>query len=77
MYVFYMYLWINYLWLYTGKAGWNGFDMFMNTLFTAPLYIIYHLITIFIAKSNKNKPLLYISITGLLLCIIHVSAVFS
>ena len=73
MYLFYTYLWINYLWLYTGKAGWKGFELFIDTLCTAPFYIGYHIVII--SKSKSNKWLLYISITGLILCIVHIAAV--
>jgi hypothetical protein len=77
MYLFYAYLWIDQEFLYDGKAGWRGFQMFMMTSLTAPFYIIYHLCTLFVARSQKNRQIIIISLIGLALCAIHLIAVFS
>jgi len=76
MYLFYVYLWAEYL-SYTGKPGWKGFTIFIITMYTAPLYFLYHVITIITTRLNKDKVLLVISITGIILCIIHCCFVFA
>lgn len=74
MYSYYLYLWEDFI-FYDGKAGWKGFGLFINTLATAPFYIIFHLAVFFISKSAKSKNNSIIGLTGLLLCFIHVCAV--
>ncbi|MFP5437456.1 MAG: hypothetical protein ACLGH8_06720 [Bacteroidia bacterium] len=68
MYGYYIYLWVDYLFLYDGKAGWRGFELFMFTCFTAPFYIFYHLYTLHHGIRYKYRHILTISFIGILLC---------
>jgi hypothetical protein len=74
MYLYYLYLWYNFL-FYDGKAGWKGFEIFMMTIFTAPVYFIFHLSVFFISRQAKAKKVMVISLIGIVLCIVHVCAV--
>jgi len=74
MYSYYLYLWIAQ-YFYTGKAGWKGFEIFMMTLFTAPIYLIYHAIALYFGITTKNKNIIMVTIGGILLCTLHIIAV--
>lgn len=77
MYGYYTYLWIDYLFLYEGKAGWSGFQLYMFTCFTAPFYILYLLLTLFSGIRHKNKRIIITSCTGIALCALHITAVLN
>lgn len=77
MYGYYIYLWVDYLFLYDGKAGWRGFELFMFTCFTAPFYILYLLLTLFSGIWHKNKRIIVISCTGIALCALHITTVLN
>jgi len=72
MYGYYGWLWYERLFMTENvKPAWAGFSLFMNTIFTAPFYIIFHLLAIY--KSwCFNKTIVYINIAGLLLCLLHI-----
>lgn len=76
MYMFYAWIWVDGIFLYDGKAGWKGFDLFMYTLFTAPFYILCHIIVIAHAWRENDKNIVKAHIAGLVLCGIHLIAVF-
>lgn len=77
MYMFYAYLWVNGHFFYFGKAGWKGFDLFIFTLFTAPFYILFHIAIIVFAWKEKERNIMKTHISGLILCVIHLIAVFA
>lgn len=70
MYAYYLYLWYEYF-FYEGNAGWKGYGLFMLTLFSAPLYIVFHLAAIVIFRSAGLKKSMRVSLAGLIACIIH------
>lgn len=74
--VFYAYLWLDKF-SYTGKPGWNGFNLFMMTAFAAPIIIIYHLVSIGYFIRHKDINAVIINLIGISLCLIHVTAVLS
>lgn len=76
MYLFYGYLWYGFI-FYQGKPAWQGFEMFMSTIFTAPFYIIFHLIAIFVSIKSGARKIMYLNMVGLALCNIHLVYVFS
>jgi len=75
-YMYYTYLWLD-KYLYTGKPGWNGYNLFIMTAITAPAFIFYHLLSIGYSIRNKEKSILIINVVGLVLCLLHVAAVLS
>ena len=77
MYLFYGYLWIDEHFLYTGKAGWKGFGMFMWTMLTGLFYILIHYTFIVLGWREKNKSMINVHLAGLILFAIHVMAMFS
>lgn len=54
MYLFYAYLWADFL-FYTGKPGWKGFYIFTMTAMTIPFYFIYYIILFIIAWLDKKQ----------------------
>lgn len=76
MYGYYLYLWYEYF-FYEGNAGWRGYGLFMQTLFSAPLYIIFHLAAIFIFRSAGLKKSMRVSLAGLIVCIVHICCVMA
>lgn len=77
MYGYYVWLWYERLFLSADvKAAWIGFSLGINTIFTAPFYIIFHLLAIYKSWRLENKIIFYINIAGLILCAIHLIAVF-
>jgi hypothetical protein len=74
MYLYYCSLWWEFI-FYDGKAGWKGFGLFITTLTTAPLYLIFHTIAILLARSSNNKRLLIANGIGILLLVLHCIAV--
>src|SRR4051812_23055404 len=78
MYAYYGYLWYERLFLsHDIKPAWIGFSLYINTIFTAPFYIIFHLLAIYKSRHMKNKAIVSMNITGLLLCIIHLAKLLS
>lgn len=77
MYLFYGYLWIDEHFLYTGKAGWKGFGMFLSTMLTGPFYFVIHTLFIFFGWLKENRKMMWTHIIGLVLLVIHAIAVFS
>lgn len=74
IFVFYAYLWLDKF-SYTGKPGWNGFNLFMMTAFAAPIIIIYHLVSIGYSLKQKDRYILTVNLVGLSLCGLHILAV--
>lgn len=74
---FYAWLWIDYLYLYNGKAGWRGFNLFMYTCFTAPFYAAFVLYCLYVAIITRNKNLLIIITGSALILSAHLIAVFN
>ncbi|MFD2601514.1 hypothetical protein [Flavobacterium suzhouense] len=73
MYLFYIYLWYDRYYMITNvKAAWIGYDLFIYTILTTPLYLIFHSIALFNAKGIENRKIAYLNITGIVLCIAHV-----
>ncbi|ALM49044.1 hypothetical protein AMR72_09175 [Flavobacterium psychrophilum] len=73
MYAYYCYLWYDRLFLsHNVKPAWIGFSLLLNTIFTAPFYVIFHILAIYKSWNTKNKTIVCINIIGLLLCIIHI-----
>lgn len=77
MYAFYGYLWIDEHFLYTGKAGWKGFDLFIWTMLTGLFYFAIHTLFIFFGWLKENKKMMRTHIVGLILFAVHVIAIFS
>ncbi len=77
MYAFYGYLWIDEHFIYTGKAGWKGFDLFMLTMLTGLFYFAIHTLFIFFGWLKENKKMMRTHIVGLILFTVHVIAIFS
>lgn len=77
MYMFYAYLWIDEHFFYVGKAGWKGFGMFFQTMFTAPFYFITHIGFIGLAWKEKEKKVIIVNCIGLALLFIHLIAMFN
>lgn len=75
MYLFYAYLWADFL-FYTGKPGWKGFYIFTMTAMTIPFYFIYYIVLFLIAWLDKDMMFLIQSLVGLLFGIIHLVLVF-
>ena len=74
MYTYYIWLWKDFI-FYDGKAGWKGFGLFINTLYTSPIYIVFHIAAYFIARSAGAKKVMMVSLAGMIACIIHICAV--
>lgn len=74
MYLYYCSLWYEFI-FYEGKAGWKGFGLFITTLTTAPLYLIYHAIAISLTRASTNKKVFIINGVGILLLVLHCIAV--
>lgn len=70
MYLYYCSMWYGNI-FYVGKAGWKGFDLFIITLFSGPLYLVYHIIIFLFSRSTSNKRLIIINNWGFALSILH------
>jgi hypothetical protein len=77
MYMFYAWLWVDEHFFYDGKAGWKGFGIFIETISTAPFYILLHIVVIAYAWKEKDNNIMKAHIAGLALCAIHLIAVFA
>lgn len=77
MYLYYGYLWYDRLFLsFDTKPAFVGFSLVLNTIFTAPFYIIFHLIVIYQSRALENRAIVYVNIAGLLLCMAHLIYLF-
>lgn len=77
MYMFYAWLWADDHFFYDGNTGWRGFGLFWYTLFTAPFYILCHIIVIGYAWRENDKNIVKAHVAGLILCAIHIVAMLS
>lgn len=77
MYLFYGYLWIDEHFLYTGKAAWKGFNIFILTILIGPFYFVTHTLFIFYGWLKENRKITLTHLIGLALLAIHAIAVLS
>ena len=77
MYLFYGFLWYDRFFEATdADANYAGNVMIIGTVFSAPFYILYHLVVILYSRKPGLKKMLHLNLAGLVICIIHLVCVF-